>query len=133
MHAALRQPPRRLRPALAGLLVLALLFGQLLGTLHSVTHGAAHSAAHAHQPACDDAHADGSAHPHAPALTALFDHAPGEPACRLFDQLLQAGPLMPAPAVLAPPACSQAAPLPSLGVRLAALAAAYQARGPPRA
>ena len=93
MHARPRQSPRRLRPARAGLLVLALLFGQWLGSLHAVTHGAAHGAAHAHSLACDPAHADADAHadahadadthihtdPNAAALTALFDHAPDEP------------------------------------------------------
>ena len=80
---------------------------------------------HATAPACDHGPATG--------LQALFDHAPDEPGCRLYDQLLQAGPLMPVSTVLARPARTRALVPPAIGVRLAAPAAVYLARGPPRA
>ena len=113
--------------ALTWLLMLAVLFGQGLGAVHSISHGAPGAGGHAHAttPACD--------HDHGPSLQALFSHAPDEPGCRLYDQLLQAGPLMPVPTVLAVPAATQPLPAPATGVRLAAPAAAYLARGPPRA
>jgi hypothetical protein len=135
--------PRRtpLRGALAWLLMLAVLFGQGLGAVHSISHGApgagGHAGTHAHgqtdprhgpqatAPACDHGAATG--------LQGLFDHAPDEPGCRLYDQLLQGGPLMPVSTVLALPARTRTLAPPSLGVRLAAPAAVYLARGPPRA
>jgi hypothetical protein len=134
-----------LRGALAWLLMMAVLFGQGLGAVHSISHGVpgggghahAHAPAHAHAtteplhslhataPACD--------HGDAPGLSALFDHAPDEPGCRLYDQLLQAGPLMPVSTVLAVPVRARTLPPPDIGVRLAAPAAVYLARGPPQA
>ena len=139
------------RGALAWLLMLAVLFGQGLGAVHSISHGAsglggterAHAHTHLHAqtgplhdlnalhdlqataPACDSGAATG--------LQALFDHAPDEPGCRLYDQLLQAGPLLPVSTVLARPARTRTLPPPAIGVRLAAPAAVYLARGPPRA
>jgi len=139
-----------LRGALAWLLMLAVLFGQGLGAVHAISHGApgavgklhaqagppqaqtqaqtqaqAQAQAQAQTLACEPGQALG--------LQALFGHAPDEPGCRLFDQLLQAGPLMPAPQVLAAPTRTPAPPPPSIGLSLAAPAAAYLARGPPRA
>jgi hypothetical protein len=137
------------RVVLAWLLMLAVLFGQGLGVVHSISHGVpavgghAHSLApaEAHVPAPWRAHAILEQHAHGPAcehgqgqgLQALFDHAPDEPGCRLYDQLLQAGPLMPLATVLAAPARARTVPAPDTGVPLAAPAAVYQARGPPRA
>jgi hypothetical protein len=141
---AVKQPQRSsMRCALAWLLMLAVLFGQGLGAVHSISHGVpgavghahaqgpvqTHAQAlpvqHAHGPACD--------HGHGPGLQSLFDHAPDEPGCRLYDQLLQAGPLMPVATVLAAPVRDRPLPAPDTGVQLAAPAAVYQARGPPRA
>lgn len=157
-----RQLRSPVRGALAWLLMLAVLFGQGLGVVHSISHGApgatgtaqtqaharshahAHPRPHAHAPSHAQAlalpgqHAHGPAcdhgpdHGQAPGLQSLFDHAPDEPGCRLYDQLLQAGPLMPVALVLTAPARTRAAPPPDTGVRLAAPAAVYQARGPPR-
>lgn len=132
--------PQQLRSStrcvLAWALMLAVLFGQGLGAVHSISHGAsgAGNHAHAHPAVVLHAQADGPAcdHGQAPGLQALFSHAPDEPGCRLYDQLLQAGPLMPAPTVLALPARTRTAPPPRVGVRLAAQAAGYLARGPPR-
>jgi len=138
-----------LRGALAWLLVLAALFGQGLGAVHSISHGApgavgkrhAHAAppqAQAQTQSQAQAQAQAQAqslaceHGQGPGLQALFGHAPDEPGCRLFDPLLQAGPLLPAPQVLAVPARTPTPPPPSIGVWLAAPAAAYLARGPPR-
>jgi hypothetical protein len=128
--------------ALAWLLMLAVLFGQGLGAVHSISHGAighVHSPMHAQTHASTDAmplpHAHGPAceHGHGHGLQSLFHHAPDEPGCRLYDQLLQAGPLMPVAILLAAPARARAAPAPGTAVPLAAPAAVYQARGPPRA
>ena len=123
--------------ALAWLLMLAVLFGHGLGAVHSISHGAPGAGAHAQAgaplgqhatgPTCDRTHGPG------PSMQALFDHAPDEPGCRLYDQLLQAGPLMPVASVLVVPARTRTLPPPSTGVRLAAAAVVYQARGPPRA
>ena len=143
-----RRPP--LRGALAWLLMLAVLFGQGLGAVHSISHGApgvgGHARAHVlaqtgplhdlHDlQALHDLHATAPAFDHggATGLQALFHHAPDEPGCRLFDQLLQAGPLLPVSTLLALPARTRTLPPPAIGVRLAAPAAAYLARGPPRA
>ncbi len=132
------------RGAVAWLLMLAVLFGQGLGAVHSISHGApgpgAHAHAHAHAHARTQAHALPALHAndracdhgHEPGLQALFSHAPDEPGCRLYDQLLQAGPLMPVSTVLALPALARTPAPPSIGVQLAAPAVAYQARGPPR-
>lgn len=121
----------RLRLVGAWLLVVALLFGQGVGTVHSITHGTPGGHAHAH------AHEHG--HGHGPAsaaaehgLQALFDHDPEEPACRLYDQLLLADLWLPAAPVLAPTADAQPALPAAAAVRVAARAAAYLARGPPR-
>lgn len=146
----------------AWLLMLALLFGQGLGAVHAISHGAPRVAGYvhaladtlpaqarareqAHEQAQDHAHAqaheqaprhahDPAQHPDdTPVLQALFGHAPDEPGCRLYDPLLLAGPLMPVSTVAALPARTRPLPPPSSGVRLAAPAAAYLARGPPRA
>lgn len=153
-HTVHRRAPTHC--ALAWLLMLAVLFGQGLGAVHSISHGAPGADAHKHARAdaphahgvardhehafeCEHrtghGHADGHAHGHgqAPGLQALFDHAPHEPGCRLYDQLLQAGPLMPVSAVLAVPARTRTLPPRLTDVLLAAPAAVYQARGPPRA
>jgi hypothetical protein len=135
--------------ALAWLLMLAVLFGQGLGAVHSISHGAPGSGGHAHRltaaplghgAVCEhgqehghDGHSHGFGQAHAPGLQALFGHAPDEPGCRLYDQLLQAGPLMPVATVLALPERTRTAPPPRVGVHLAAQAAGYLARGPPRA
>ena len=134
-----RRPP--LRGALAWLLMLAVLFGQGLGAVHSISHGApgvgGHARAHVLAPTDPrhDLHATAPARNHSAAtgLQALFVHALDEPGCRLYDQLLQAGPLMPVSTVLALPARTHTLPPPAIGVRLAAPAADYLARGPPRA
>jgi hypothetical protein len=144
-----RHSPKR--AVLFWLLMLAVVFGQGLGVVHSISHGVpgvgghAHSLApaeslspapwrafampeqHAHGPACEHGQAQGQG------LQALFDHAPDEPACRLYDQLLQAGPLMPVANVLAAPPRARTVPAPDTRVPMAAPAAVYQARGPPRA
>lgn len=145
--ATLAQRCTPVHGALAWLLMLAVLFGQGLGVVHSISHGVPGSGGHAH------AHAHPHGSPHAQAdmlpvlyaqetacehgpvqgLQALFGHAPDEPGCRLYDQLLQAGPLVPASTVLALPARTRTLPPPDIGVRLAAPAAVYLARGPPRA
>ena len=145
---ALATPQQRspMRGALAWLLMFAVLFGQGLGAVHSISHGVPGAVGHGHAWAAAQtpvqAHALPVPHAHAPAcehgqgppgLQSLFDHAPDEPGCRLYDQLLQAGPLMPVAAVLAAPARVRTAPPPNTGVALAAPAAPYQARGPPRA
>ena len=126
-----------MRCALAWLLMLAVLFGQGLGAVHSISHGAPGAGVHSHadEGGGGDGDAYGHAHHHdkAPGLQALFDHAPHEPGCRLYDPLLQAGPLMPVSAVLAVPARTHTLPPRFTEVLLAAPAAVYQARGPPRA
>jgi hypothetical protein len=139
-----------MRVALAWLLMLAVLFGQGLGAVHTISHGAPGAGDHAHAPsaaprwhgaACEHGpeHVhDGRRHVLSPAqapddLQAWFGHAPDEPGCRLYDQLLQAGPLMPVSTVLAVPVSTRTIPPPDIGVRLAARAAVYLARGPPRA
>jgi len=137
--ASQRQQCTPLRGALAWLLMLAVLFGQGLGAVHSISHGAPASGGHAqaHAPAGAlpvlHAHDTACTQVRAPGLRALFGHAPDEPGCRLYDQLLQAGPLTPVSTVPALPARTHTAPPPNIGVQLAAPAAAYQARGPPRA
>ena len=123
-----RAPMQR---ALAWLLMLAVLFGQGLGAVHSISHGASGAGDHEH--AIEREHRHGHGHEQAQGLLALFDHAPHEPGCRLYDQLLQAGPLMPVSAVLAVPARARPLPPQSTDVLLAAPAAVDQASGPPRA
>ena len=140
-----RAPMQR---ALAWLLMLAVLFGQGLGAVHSISHGAPGAGDHAQAPAdarharaatgdhehsIEREHRHGHGHEQAQGLQALFDHAPHEPGCRLYDPLLQAGPLMPVSALLAVPARARTLPLQSTDVLLAAPAAVYQARGPPPA
>jgi hypothetical protein len=136
LPAMTAQPQRSpMRCALAWLLMVAVLFGQGLGAVHSISHGVPDAVGHAQAHALPVQHAHGPACDHGggPSLQALFDHAPGELGCRLYDQLLQAGPLMPVAIVLAAPARIRTAPAPDTGVHLAAPAAVYQARGPPRA
>jgi hypothetical protein len=147
---AARQPQRSpMHIALVWLLMLAALFGQGLGAVHSISHGGpgtvgavhvqAHAPMHGHAhlqadtPPREHAHGSACEHGPGPGLQSLFDHAPDEPGCRLYDQLLQAGPLMPVAVLLAAPARTRAAPAPGTAVPLAAPAAVYQARGPPRA
>ena len=127
------------RVVLVCLLMLAVLFGQGLGAVHSISHGAlgagGHARPHAHAEPLHDLRATAPACDHGAAtgVQALFGHAPDEPGCQLYDQLLQAGPLMPMSTVLARPARTRTLPPPAIGVRLAAPAAVYLARGPPRA
>lgn len=108
--------PLPLRRPLAGLLVCALLLTQALGLLHRVLH--AHGPSHA-------------VHEHG-RIEALFDHHHDLGDCQLFDQLSHAdgvgfafaesGAMPPAPM-----------PAPALQTpRMAAQAAGYLARGPPR-
>ena len=146
-RATQQQQRTPLRSALAWLLMLAVLFGQGLGAVHSISHGAPGAVgerhAHAAPPQAQtqtqtqtqsqsQSQSLACEHGQGPGLQALFGHAPDEPGCRLFDPLLQAGPLLPAPQVLAVPARTPTPPPPSIGVWLAAPAAAYLARGPPR-
>ncbi len=116
-----RLVPLPLRRPLAGLLVCALLLTQALGLLHRVHHADGPPRAHVHQ----TEHARG-------VLEALFaqHHDAGD--CQIFDQLSHAdgvgfgfvepGAMPPAQA----PAAALQAP------KVAAQAAGYLARGPPR-
>jgi hypothetical protein len=114
MHRRLVLLP--LRRLLAGLLVCALLLTQALGLLHRVLH--ADGPSHA-------------AHDHG-RIEALFDHHHDLGDCQIFDQLSHAdgaGFALVEPGAM-PPAPPPAAALQAL--QLAAQAAGYLARGPPR-
>jgi hypothetical protein len=122
-----RLVPQFLRRPLAGLLLCALLLTQALGVLHRTLHADGPPLAHA-EPA---QHADPAEHAHG-VLEALFaqHHDAGD--CQIFDQLSHAdgvGLAFVEPGSMAPaqpPA--QALQVP----KLAAQAAGYLARGPPR-
>lgn len=143
--ASQRQQRSPVRGALVWLLMLAVLFGQGLGAVHSISHGAPGADGHAHGHPGGVVHAQADAppvvhahelacdHGDAPGVQAMFSHAPDEPGCRLYDQLLQAGLWLPVPTVLALPERTRTAPPPRVSVHLAAQAAGYLARGPPRA
>jgi len=111
-----RLVPLPLRRPLAGLLICALLLTQALGLLHRVLH------------------ADGPSHPahdHG-RIEALFDHHHDLGDCQIFDQLSHAdgaGFAFVEPGAM-PPSPPPAAALQTL--QLAAQAAGYLARGPPR-
>jgi len=111
-----RRAPLPLRRPLAGLLVCALLLTQALGLLHRVLH--ANGSPHA-------VHDRGR-------LEALFAHHHGSADCQIFDQLSHAdgvgfGFVEPGAMPSAqPPVSALQAP------QVAAQAAGYLARGPPR-
>jgi hypothetical protein len=113
--------PLPLRRPLAGLLVCALLLTQALGQLHQVLHG--HMHAHGQVQEVDEHGGPQD----------LFVHDIGSAECQIFDQLSHAdgvgfGYIEPGPAPPAVrPAPRQQAP------KVAAEAAGYLARGPPRA
>lgn len=111
-----RLPPPPLHRLLAAWLVCAMLLVQMLGLVHRIAH--AHGPSHA-------------THDHG-RIEALFDHHHDLGDCQIFDQLSHAdgagfafvepGAMPPAP----PPAPALQA------LQLAAQAAGYLARGPPR-
>ena len=133
-----------LTPARALLLAALLLLAQAAGLAHRVAHGGAPPAdahwvglagpghGHAHADARADPRDHRHAHGHGHGI-GITQHEQAGAECRLFDQLLGHADLLPAasvscatPAAGAMPAASQPASAAS------SLAAAYQARAPPK-